>query len=83
MQPSGTADTQSEMLKCLQAEGHIYALDVDPIEMEKTRERLQKKDTALRYLPSYRKISLILTRWQNRPESLILFWRIWVFPPCR
>ena len=33
----------SEMLKCLQAEGHIYALDVDPIEMEKTRERLQKK----------------------------------------
>ena len=33
----------SEMLKCLQAEGHIYALDVDPIEMEKTRDRLQKK----------------------------------------
>lgn len=29
-----------EMLKCLQSEGHIYALDVDPIELVKTRERL-------------------------------------------
>lgn len=31
----------SEMLKCLQSEGHIYALDVDPIELVKTRERLK------------------------------------------
>lgn len=31
-----------EMLKCLNSEGHIYALDVDPIESAKTRERLQK-----------------------------------------
>jgi len=30
----------SEMLKCLKGEGHIYALDVDAIEMAKTRERL-------------------------------------------
>ncbi|BFL45732.1 16S rRNA (cytosine(1402)-N(4))-methyltransferase RsmH [Lactonifactor longoviformis] len=30
-----------EMLKCLGAEGHIYALDVDAAEMEKTRKRLQ------------------------------------------
>ena len=29
-----------EMLKCLKGEGHIYALDVDPIESAKTRERL-------------------------------------------
>lgn len=29
-----------EMLKCLNSEGHLYALDVDPIEMKKTRERL-------------------------------------------
>lgn len=29
-----------EMLKCLESEGHIYALDVDPIELQKTRERL-------------------------------------------
>lgn len=29
-----------EMLKCLNSEGHMYALDVDPIEIEKTRERL-------------------------------------------
>lgn len=31
-----------EMLKCLQKEGHLYALDADPIESEKTRERLEK-----------------------------------------
>jgi len=32
----------SEMLKCLESKGHIYALDVDPIEVVKTRERLEK-----------------------------------------
>ncbi|WP_333648459.1 16S rRNA (cytosine(1402)-N(4))-methyltransferase RsmH [Lacrimispora sp.] len=29
-----------EMLKCLESKGHMYALDVDPIEIVKTRERL-------------------------------------------
>lgn len=29
-----------EMLKCLEGRGHIYALDVDPIESKKTKERL-------------------------------------------
>lgn len=28
------------MLRCLQGEGHLYALDVDPIESAKTKERL-------------------------------------------
>ena len=32
-----------EMLKCLQGEGHIYGLDVDPIESEKTKERLRSQ----------------------------------------
>lgn len=31
-----------EMLKCLEGRGHIYALDVDPIELAKTRERLER-----------------------------------------
>ena len=31
-----------EMLKCLESKGHIYGLDVDPIEIVKTRERLEK-----------------------------------------
>ena len=31
------------MLDCLKGEGHIYALDVDPIESEKTKERLEKQ----------------------------------------
>ena len=30
------------MLKCLENKGHIYALDIDPIEIDKTRERLEK-----------------------------------------
>ena len=29
-----------EMLKCLQGQGHLYALDVDPIESVKTEKRL-------------------------------------------
>ena len=31
-----------EMLKCLDSRGHLYALDVDPIESAKTTERLEK-----------------------------------------
>ena len=31
------------MLECLKGEGHIYGLDVDPIESAKTKERLEKQ----------------------------------------
>ncbi len=31
-----------EMLKCLEGSGHIYALDIDPIEIIKTRKRLEE-----------------------------------------
>lgn len=31
-----------EMLKCLKSDGHLYAIDVDPIELPRTRERLNK-----------------------------------------
>lgn len=31
-----------KMLECLKGQGHIYGLDVDPIEIVKTRERLKK-----------------------------------------
>lgn len=31
------------MLECLKGEGHVYALDVDPIESAKTKERLAKQ----------------------------------------
>lgn len=31
------------MLECLQGQGHIYALDVDPIESVKTKKRLEEK----------------------------------------
>lgn len=33
----------SHMLKCLNGEGYLYALDVDSIEIEKTRERLARQ----------------------------------------
>lgn len=32
-----------EMLRCLESQGHLYALDVDTIEMEKTRKRLAEQ----------------------------------------
>lgn len=31
-----------EMLKCLKSKGHLYALDVDSIELPRTKERLEK-----------------------------------------
>ena len=31
------------MLACLEGKGHIYALDVDPIESKKTKQRLEEK----------------------------------------
>lgn len=31
-----------EMLKCLNAKGHLYAIDVDSIELPRTQERLEK-----------------------------------------
>lgn len=31
-----------KMLECLQGQGHMYALDIDPIEIVKTKERLEK-----------------------------------------
>lgn len=33
----------TEMLKCLKGQGHIYALDVDPIEIKKTKQRLEQR----------------------------------------
>ena len=30
----------TKMMECLKGEGHMYALDVDPIEIEKTKKRL-------------------------------------------
>lgn len=37
----GYGGHSKEMLKCLEGQGHLYALDVDTIEMEKTKKRLE------------------------------------------
>ena len=39
----GYGGHSTEMLKCLKGEGHLYALDVDPIEIVKTKERLANR----------------------------------------
>lgn len=39
----GYGGHSSKMLECLKGEGHLYALDIDPIELPKTRERLKQK----------------------------------------
>ncbi|MGL4739029.1 MAG: 16S rRNA (cytosine(1402)-N(4))-methyltransferase RsmH [Cellulosilyticaceae bacterium] len=39
----GYGGHSTEMLKCLKGEGHLYALDVDPIEIVKTKARLQER----------------------------------------
>jgi 16S rRNA (cytosine1402-N4)-methyltransferase len=39
----GYGGHSSHMLKCLEGKGHLYALDIDPIELPKTRERLAKQ----------------------------------------
>lgn len=33
----------SKMLECLEGNGHVYGLDIDPIEIEKTKKRLADK----------------------------------------
>ncbi|MGL5677908.1 MAG: 16S rRNA (cytosine(1402)-N(4))-methyltransferase RsmH [Cellulosilyticaceae bacterium] len=39
----GYGGHSTEMLKCLQGEGHLYGLDVDPIEIVKTKKRLEDR----------------------------------------
>ncbi|XMB87499.1 16S rRNA (cytosine(1402)-N(4))-methyltransferase RsmH [Mycoplasmatota bacterium WC44] len=39
----GYGGHSTEMLKCLEGEGHLYALDVDPVELPKTKARLEAK----------------------------------------
>lgn len=46
----GYGGHSSELLKCLDGKGHLYALDVDPIEIVKTRERLEPMGYGLEIL---------------------------------
>ncbi len=39
----GYGGHSSRMLECLEGNGHLYALDIDPIELPKTKERLLEK----------------------------------------
>lgn len=52
----------AEMLKCLKGEGHIYGLDIDPIEIEKTTKRLEQRGFGSEVLTT------INTNFQNIDE---------------
>ncbi|MFI3238440.1 MAG: 16S rRNA (cytosine(1402)-N(4))-methyltransferase RsmH [Lachnospiraceae bacterium] len=39
----GYGGHSTEMLKCLKGEGHLYGLDIDPIEIVKTTKRLEER----------------------------------------
>ena len=80
----GYGGHSSRMLACLQGKGHLCALDVDPIEMAKTKERL----AAQGYGPEI--LTILHQNFANidqvapkRLEDLTLFWQISAFPPCR
>lgn len=72
-----------EMMKCLKGEGHMYALDIDPIESVKTKERLE----SLGYGPEILTIRNInfadADQVAARQENLTLYWQILEYPRCR
>lgn len=39
----GYGGHSTEMLKCLQGQGHLYGMDIDPIEIKKTQKRLEER----------------------------------------
>ena len=63
------------MLAQLQGQGHLYATDVDPIEMEKTRARLASAGFGRSSSPSSIGISPTWTRWPPVCSSTSC-WRI-------
>lgn len=71
------------MLECLQGKGHIYGLDVDAVEQEKTRKRLE----ALGYGPellTVRKLNFAnIDQVAAEAGTFDLCWRIWGFHRCR
>jgi 16S rRNA (cytosine1402-N4)-methyltransferase len=57
-----------EMLKCLEGKGHVYALDIDPIELPKTTKRLEEgfsKDNLTTMLMNFSDIDKV-TKEQNK-----------------
>lgn len=57
------------MLERLQGRGHLYATDVDTVEMEKTRPGWRRQATGRRSSPSSTGISPMWTRWPPASSS--------------
>ena len=60
-----------KMMECLKGQGHLYALDVDPIEIVKTTKRLEEAG----FGPEIRS--------GQSTVRLISAWQIWACPLCR
>ena len=65
-----------EMLKCLESKGHIYALDVDPIEIVKTKERLEKLGYSSDILTIKQTNFANIEQVGKSLDLLILYWLI-------
>ena len=72
-----------KMLEKLEGHGHIYGLDVDPIESEKTKKRLRNlgygEDILTVKLCNFADIDKVA----EEMESLTLYWQILVCLLCR
>lgn len=66
-----------KMLEKLEGHGHIYGLDVDPIESEKTKKRLRDLGYGEDILTVNYAILQTLTKWQKNMESLFCTGRSW------
>ena len=73
----------SKMLEKLQGEGHIYGLDVDPIESAKTKKRLEEKGFGPDILTVKLENFANIDKVAEEAGSLISYWQIWVCHLCR
>ena len=73
-----------KMLEQLQGQGHLYGLDVDPIEIVKTTQRLRDagfgEDIFTSIQENFANIAKVA---QEYGQLLILCWLIWVSLLCR
>ena len=71
------------MLKKPEGQGHMYGLDVDPIEIVKTKARLKERGFDEDILTVKQMNFADIDKLVPETGLLISFWRISVCPPCR
>ena len=71
------------MLEQLQGEGHIYGLDVDPIESVKTKKRLEDLGFGEDIMTVRQMNFADIDQIAEEAGPFDLFWRILAYPLCR